>query len=79
MRTNDRRVATASAGSTAATWGVVKTYAALKRKEETLNWLEYAYEARANFFLVMHHDEEFDWLRSDPHLQDLVRRVGWPQ
>jgi tetratricopeptide (TPR) repeat protein len=64
---------------TAATWGIVKTYAVLQRKEETLKWLEYAYEARANFLLFMNHDEELAWLRPDPHFQDIVRRVGWPQ
>jgi TolB-like protein/Tfp pilus assembly protein PilF len=67
------------AKNTAASWGIVQTYAALRRKEETLKWLEYAYEAHANFLLTMNRDEELAWLRSDPRFQDLVKRVGWPQ
>jgi hypothetical protein len=67
------------AKNTVASWGVVMTYAALKRKEETFKWLEYAYEARANYLLTMNRDEELAWLRPDPRFQDLLKRVGWPQ
>jgi TolB-like protein/Tfp pilus assembly protein PilF len=67
------------AKNTVASWGIVKIYAALKRKEETLKWLEYAYEAHSNRLLGMNQDEELAWLRSDPRFQDLVKRVGWPQ
>src|SRR5262249_11952417 len=67
------------AKNTAASWGIVKTYAALRRKEETLKWLEYAYEAHSNRLLGMNQDEELAWLRSDPRFQDLVKRIGQPQ
>jgi TolB-like protein/Tfp pilus assembly protein PilF len=59
--------------------GIAKTYALLGRKEETFEWLEYAYEARVAALLHINRDEEFAWLRSDPRFQDLVKRVGLPQ
>jgi tetratricopeptide (TPR) repeat protein len=65
------------AKKTNASFTIARTYAALKRKEETLEWLEYAYEARSNFILAIN-DDRFAWLRSDPHFQDLVRRVDPP-
>ena len=63
-------------GSVGSSFLIAKTYAALKRKEETLKWLLYAYEVRRPGARTISEDEEFDWLRSDPRFQDLVKRVG---
>ncbi|MGH2523617.1 MAG: tetratricopeptide repeat protein, partial [Anaerolineales bacterium] len=50
----------------------------LGRKEETLHWLERAFEDRANLLVWLHVDSRFDPLRSDPRFQDLLRRIGLP-
>ena len=67
--------------SVGSSYSIAKTYAVLKRKEETLKWLEYAYEVpnRGAFtggLFTISEDEEFDWLRSDPRFQDLVKRLA---
>jgi TolB-like protein/Flp pilus assembly protein TadD len=57
---------------------IARTYAVLKRKEETFRWLEYLYEARGLFPTSeqVSEMEEFEWLRSDPRFQDLVTRLA---
>jgi len=72
--------------SVGSSYNIAKTYATLKRKEETLKWLEYAHEVfampgvnmglRSSGVFTVSEDEEFDWLRSDPRFQDLVKRIG---
>jgi tetratricopeptide (TPR) repeat protein len=67
------------AKNTAGSLNIAFTYATLKRKEETLKWLEYAYEARVNALVSMNWSQnEFAWLRSDPRFQDLLKRVDPP-
>jgi tetratricopeptide (TPR) repeat protein len=66
------------AKNTAASLTIAMTYAVLKRRKETLKWLEYAYEARASSLLSMNWSAEFDWLWSDLRFQDLLRRVDPP-
>jgi eukaryotic-like serine/threonine-protein kinase len=67
------------ARNTAASYKIAKTYAALERREEAIEWLELAYQARASDLLCMHLDHDFDFLNSDPRLQDLVKRIGLPR
>ncbi|HKR23593.1 MAG TPA: protein kinase, partial [Pyrinomonadaceae bacterium] len=54
-------------------------YARLGKKEETLSWLERAYDERD--FRLRHLGVmfEFDGMRSDPQFVEIVRKVGLPQ
>jgi serine/threonine protein kinase/tetratricopeptide (TPR) repeat protein len=65
--------------NTPATLDIAIAYSALKRKEETLQWLEYAYNARAPGLCMMNRHPEWAWLRSDLRFRDLVKRIGLPQ
>ncbi len=58
---------------------IATQYARLGRKEETLSWLQQAYEERD--FRVRHVSVmfEFDNLRSDPRFVELVQKLGLPQ
>jgi TolB-like protein/DNA-binding winged helix-turn-helix (wHTH) protein/Flp pilus assembly protein TadD len=51
-------------------------YAALGDTDQAVNWLEKGYEERFNPGVLLR--PGFDPLRSDPHFQDLVRRIGLP-
>ena len=65
--------------------GMLMVDAVLKRKEDTLKWLAYAYDAHDDDLLLMDREVDLAWLRSDPRFQDLVKRVdlvnrvGWPE
>ena len=54
-------------------------YTGLGDKDQALQWLDKAYEARANNMVFLTVEPIFDPLRSDPRFQDLLRRVGLPQ
>jgi hypothetical protein len=58
---------------------IATQYARLGRKEETLSWLQQAYEERD--FRVRHVSVmfEFDNFRSDPRFVALVQKLGLPQ
>jgi serine/threonine protein kinase/tetratricopeptide (TPR) repeat protein len=58
---------------------VAGTYSVLRRKDETFEWLEHAYEAHANQLLRLNKSKDYEWLHNDPRYQDLIRRIGWPQ
>src|SRR5262249_10277899 len=66
------------AKNTSVSLRIALTYSALKRKDETLKWLEYAHEAGAWGLLQINANPEFAWLRSDPRFQVLVRRIDPP-
>lgn len=53
-------------------------YAALGDQQQTLSWLEKAFEVRSSSMTWLK-DPWFDGLRADPRFQDLVRRVGLPE
>jgi TolB-like protein/Tfp pilus assembly protein PilF len=53
-------------------------YASLGEKEKALASLEKAYRDRAYSLTVIRCGPEFDGLRSNPHYQDLLRRIGLP-
>jgi len=57
-------------------YALAQICAALGRKEEALSWLEKAYDEGAAQMIGLRGD--FGSLRSDPHFQDLVRRVRVP-
>jgi len=54
-------------------------YAALGEREQAFASLERAYAAHDLQLQYLGVDPPFDSLRSDPHFQDLARRVGLPQ
>jgi serine/threonine protein kinase/Tfp pilus assembly protein PilF len=58
-------------------YGVGRIYAALGQTEEAFLWLETAYEQRANWMVWLKFDPVFDDLRSDPHFQNLLRRMNF--
>jgi TolB-like protein/Tfp pilus assembly protein PilF len=57
---------------------VSATYAALGNKDEALRWLETGYRERAALMVCLKTEPRFDDLRSDPHFQDLMRRMNFP-
>jgi tetratricopeptide (TPR) repeat protein len=48
-------------------------------REDTLRWLEKAYEGHTGLLVYARVDSVFDDLRSDPRFQDLIARIGIPQ
>jgi tetratricopeptide (TPR) repeat protein len=54
-------------------------YVALGDDDETMKWLEKAYEEKENWMLYLNIDSRFDPLRSDPRFRSLIERVGLPQ
>src|ERR1700733_13936676 len=59
-------------------YGLAQIYAALNRKDETLKWLQAAYDDHAVWMGYLGLDPIFDRYRSDEHFKDIVRRVGLP-
>jgi serine/threonine protein kinase len=47
-------------------------------KEQTLLWLEKGFAVRSEALTVLKVNRAFDFMRTDPRFQDLVRRVGSP-
>jgi serine/threonine protein kinase/Tfp pilus assembly protein PilF len=54
-------------------------HVALGENEQGLAWLEVAYTHRDPYLVHLKKDAAFDAIRSAPHFQDLLRRVGFPQ
>jgi hypothetical protein len=50
----------------------------LGEKEQALKWLETAYEERAAHIPTINVEPVFEGLHSDPHFQELVRRMCLP-
>src|SRR5262249_20898162 len=48
------------------------------KPEESLAWLEKAYQGRVGMLVYLKVDSDFDGMRADPRFQDLVKRVGIP-
>jgi TolB-like protein/DNA-binding winged helix-turn-helix (wHTH) protein/Flp pilus assembly protein TadD len=57
-------------------YGVALIYCGLGEKERALAWLEKAYDERDPRLVAVKVEPALDPLRSDPHFQDLVRRIG---
>ena len=53
-------------------------YEALGQKDKAMEWLEMAYEERSWYLCVLSVDPKLDSLRSDPHFQSLLHRIGFP-
>jgi Tfp pilus assembly protein PilF len=58
-------------------WQAARMYVRLNEKNKALESLEKVYQERETLILRMLVDPMFDPLRSDPHFQDLIRRI-WP-
>ncbi len=54
-------------------------YAGLGENDRTLEWLEKAYQERHPYLILLKVQPVFRSLHSDPHFQDLLRRVGLGQ
>ncbi|MFL6230741.1 MAG: tetratricopeptide repeat protein, partial [Pyrinomonadaceae bacterium] len=52
-------------------------YNGLGERDEALNWLERGYQQRDPKMAFLKIDPKWNNLRSDPHFQDLLRRVGF--
>jgi TolB-like protein/Tfp pilus assembly protein PilF len=57
---------------------VARIYAVLREADEALHWLGTAYQERAAWMVLLKVDHPFDYLRSDPRFQDLMRRMNFP-
>ena len=55
---------------------LAKLYVALGEKEQALDQLEEAYQARDGYLVWLKAETTFDPLRSDPRFQELLHRVG---
>ena len=59
---------------------IALVYVGLRDSDQAFAWLERAYEERSSFGLMtLKVEPRLDSLRSEPHFQDLLRRVGLPQ
>ena len=53
-------------------------YGRLKRKEETIRYLEQAYKERAPFMAHIQSNPDFDFVHSDPRYRAIVSKMGLP-
>ena len=58
--------------------GLAVAYARLGNAEQTLAWLEEAYRQRDPWLSSLKVEPLFDFLRSNPRFQDLLRRMNFP-
>jgi len=54
-------------------------YAGLQDRDRAFEWLEKAYEERADGLTLLNVEPMVDELRDDPRFKDLVRRIGFPE
>jgi serine/threonine-protein kinase len=60
-------------------YSIATVYARLGDLNQALTWLEKAYHDHDAYLVYLKIDPEFDRFRSDPHIIDLMRRIGLPQ
>jgi TolB-like protein/DNA-binding winged helix-turn-helix (wHTH) protein len=53
-------------------------YARLGRKDETIRYLDRAYQERTPFLVHLPHDPNFYFVHSDPRFQDILKKMGLP-
>ncbi len=53
-------------------------YGQLKREEETLRYLQQAYEEHTPFLVFVQHDANFDFLHSDPRYRAIIKKMDLP-
>jgi serine/threonine protein kinase/TolB-like protein/Flp pilus assembly protein TadD len=59
-------------------YSIAMVYAGLADKEQTISWLKKGYEERNDDMIYLKIEPVLDPFRSDPRIQDLIRRVGFP-
>ena len=59
-------------------FGIAVIYCGLRQKDQALAWLEKACQERVPLFPDIIEEPAFDFLRSDAHFRDLVRRSALP-
>jgi tetratricopeptide (TPR) repeat protein len=59
-------------------YSIASVYARLGDKEQTLTWLEKAYHDHDAYIVYLKIDPQFDTLRSDPRVIELMKRIGLP-
>jgi tetratricopeptide (TPR) repeat protein len=57
----------------------VRIYAQLGEKEEALNYLEMAYQKRANYLYMLNADPDFEPIRNEPRFQDILKQMNFPE
>ena len=59
-------------------YGFATVYAALGEADQAFEWLERAARDRSGRFAAwVNGDPRLDWLRADPRMSDLLRRIGF--
>lgn len=58
------------------TFGLV--HMMLENKDEAFDWLEKAYAERDTYLVFSKMEPAYDFIRSDPRFQDLIRRMNFP-
>jgi eukaryotic-like serine/threonine-protein kinase len=74
----ETREAQRKAGYSSA-YEIAELFGDLGEKEQTLRWLETAYQERDRQMPGLQLDPSFEFIYSDPRFAELVRRVGLPQ
>jgi TolB-like protein/predicted Ser/Thr protein kinase len=59
-------------------WQIGTLYTRAGKKEEAIEWLERAFEARDGNLPYLSVDPIFDYLRDEPRFQDMLRRMNLP-
>lgn len=59
-------------------FNIAMVYAGLDERDETLEWLEKAYECRSLWLIFLNVHPMFEHLRPDPRFKSLARRMGLP-
>ncbi|WP_390623091.1 TPR end-of-group domain-containing protein [Ralstonia syzygii] len=60
-------------------YNMAKVFGSLGDKEQTLNWLEKAYDEHSPDFIELRTEPTFDSARFDPRFSELLSRVGFNQ
>ncbi len=60
-------------------FAVAAVYAGSGDKDLTLDWLEKAHDERATWMIFLNVHPYFDFLRSEPRFQNLIRKIGLPE
>jgi len=59
-------------------YDIAVVYMGLGEVDQTLEWLNRAFEERSGFLIYIKCDRRFDGLRSDPRYEALLKRIGLP-
>jgi hypothetical protein len=60
-------------------WQIGTLFARADMKDETLEWLEKAFEAHDSNMSAINVDPLFDGLREDERFQNLLRQMNFPE